>query len=247
MNTDTNNIMNTDELSTSIQSMVRGTDNEGRYTFMPYSPKAPVTAQEGYRVAKVMYKTNKTTNTIAGENSCLIVRKIGEQDVRENLDKLLKHVVVMLETEQDKIIKGYHLDKVSFVEPEKLSIDSIIEALEAVAVSGRINKDMIQAWFKSYVQGNLAILFADKLGCSVDELEVSGSKLSLTLKVYSDMFGKMASNTTSYQKAEAEKLLQAIDVTCDSVDAKQDSITLKLVDKLQKMINPVNTMELLGF
>ncbi|MCK4500187.1 hypothetical protein KAU11_06790 [Candidatus Babeliales bacterium] len=246
MNDLTHNI-NNDELATNVGSMVRGTNNDGNYTFEPYSPKSPVTATEGYRVSKVMYKTNTKKGTIAGENSCLIIPKVTEEVVQANIERLTKHVINMLETEQDKLVKGFHLDKVSFVEPADLSIDAIIEALEAVAVSGRINKEMIQTWFVSHVEENLAILFADKLGCSVDDVKTADSKLALTLKVYYDMFGKMASNTTSYQKVEAEKLLQAITVTCDTEESKTDAITVKLVDKLNKMINPVNTMELLGF
>ena len=251
MNTDTHTPLdthtpthNSDELGTTIGSMIRGTDNNGNYMFEAYSPKSPVTAPEGYRVSTVLYKTNSKTNTIAGENSCLIVPSIKEDDVTANIDRLIKHVVVMLETEQNKLIKGYHLDKVSFVEPEQISIDAIIEALEAVAVSGRINKEMIQEWFTSEIQDNLVILFADKLGMNVDRFEDVTSKLYLTVKVYKDMFCKLASNTTQYQPVEAEKLIQAIEIVeADS----SNSVTIKLVDKLNKMANPVNTMELLGF
>lgn len=247
MTTDTKTTENT---VTPAQLLTRGTNVDGNYTFMPYSPKAPVTAQDGYRVSKVMYKTNTKTGTIAGENSCVIIPVIEQDSVTANMDRLMKHVVTMLELEQDKIVKTAHLDKANernVVTRDAITLDAIIIALETEAVSGRINKEGITAWFDLYIKENLAMLFADKLGCDLDQLDVATSKLSLTLKVYSDMFGKMASNITSYQPQEAEKLLQAITVTCDSDEAKQDAITLKLTDKLNKMINPVNTMELLGF
>jgi len=224
---------NTDELAASIQSMVRGTDTNGNYTFMPYSPKAPVTAQEGYRVAKVMYKTNKTTNTIAGENSCLIVPKITEDIVVDNIERLISHVITMLETEQDKIVKGYHLDSVTFVEPEKLSVDAIIEAMEAIAVSGRINKEMIEAWFTESMIEPLTALLTGK-GTATD-------KLPLIVQAYSGLFGKMASNTTQYPPEQAEKLLAAI----NKCEASETDIGKKLVTKLDKMMNPATQAELL--
>ena len=237
--------INKDELQTSVQSMVRGTDLNGNYTFEGYEPKSPVSVSDSsYRVAKVMYKTNKKTGKIAGENSCLIVPHITGEDVTSHLEALTKHVVNMLESEQDKIIKGYHLDKVSFVTPETISIDAIIESLEAVATSGRMNKELIVAWFTENLADDLIILFADKLGCEVERMEDETSKLFLTIEVYKNLFSKMASNTTFYQPHEATKLMQAIDV-CEA--DSNDSITVKLKEKLGKMINPVNTMELLGF
>ena len=140
MDTLENNIsINSDELAASVQSMVRGTDNKGNYVFESYSPKSPVTCSVGYRVATVLYKTNNKTGKIAGENSCLIVSALTDQEITAQADKLLKHVRRMLELEQNKMIKEAHLKKVTFISPLDLSLDKIIEAMEAESVSGRIN------------------------------------------------------------------------------------------------------------
>lgn len=227
---------------------IRGTDNNGNYTFMEYDPKAPVTTNTaGYRVAKVMYKMNMKTKTVAGENSCMILPHVTADDVHAHLDALTKHIVSMLESEQDKIIKGYHLDKVTFVEPDQVSIEAIIEALEAVAVSGRINKEMIQEWFDAYMLDGLSILIAEKLGCDIELLAEPASKLAMQVKIYADSYAKMASNTTQYQPEQATLLKQAIEKAIDTDEGKQAVMTAKMVDKLDKMISPVNTMELLGF
>jgi len=245
--------MNTDTHTTSAtpvtprQLLTRGTNVDGDYTFMPYSPKAPVTAPQGYRVAKVMYKTNTKTGTIAGENSCVIVPVIESEVVTANMDRLTKHVINMLEAEQDKIVKGIHTSTDNeVVDRNAITLDAIITALEAESVSGRLNKEQIEQWFTAHVQDNLAILFADKLGCELTALDAPNSKLSLTVKVYKDMLSKLASNTTVYQPEQAEKLLQAVNVTCEDEASKQDVVTIKLTDKLNKMIKPVNAEELLG-
>lgn len=240
--------INTDELSSTVSSMIRGTDNNGNYLFESYSPKSPVTAQAGYRVATVLYKTNNKTGKIAGSNSCLIIPSLTDQVIKDNQDKLLAHVKHMLELEQNRMIKELHLKKVTFVEPALISFDAILASLETESVSGRINKDMIVAWFASYIQDSLILLFADKLGCEIERYQDVTSKLFLTVKVYSDMFGKLASNTTNYQPTEAKQLMQALTVcTTENVAALNDVITIKIKEKLDKMINPVNTMELLGF
>lgn len=219
--------------NTQTVDMVRGTNNEGNYTFMPYSPKAPVTAKDGSRVAKVMYKTNKATGTIAGDNSCLIVAKITEQDVQDNIESLITHVIGMLEGEQDKLVKGFHLDKATFVKPEQLSIASIIEALEAVAVSGRMNKEMIEAWFIECMETPLKALLTAK-GYAED-------KLTAGCNLYKSNFSKLASNTTQYQPEVAESLIAAIEKCECSLD---NPVTGKLVNKLDAMANPTNVVEL---
>lgn len=251
--TTTDTTVNTDELATSIQSVIRGTDNNGNYQFMDYNPKAPVTPnKEGYRVAKLMYKVNPKTGKAAADNACLIVPHITESEVRENIDSLIKHVVTMLESEQDKIIRSYHLDKVSFVEPSQIDIPAIITALETVAVSGRLNKDMITVWFDQYILNELTTLCADNLGLTADTLETAladkESRLNLMLKAYKDMLVKLASNTTIYQPPQAEKLLKAIELcVADSEEAKADTVTVRLMDKLSNQMKPVDMVELLGF
>ena len=257
MNTETHTTqtpLNSDELAATVSTgHVRGTDNNGNYTFMPYSPKAPVTANvEGYRVSKLMYKVNPNTGKAAGENSCAIVPHITWSDVEAHIEQLRKHIISMLESEQDKLIRKYHLDKVTFIRPEQISLDAIVEAMEAVAVSGRLNKEMIGEWFASYMKENLTLLLSDKLGLSnADTVQAAladkSSKLSLMLKTYSDMFGKMASNTTVYQPVEAEKLLQAINAAVDTEEGKQDTVTLRLREKLDKMMKPAPVADLLGF
>jgi len=236
LNTTVKTQVNNDELGTTVQNTIRGTDNNGNYIFEPYSPKAPVTAIEGYRVAKVMYKTNSKTGNIAGENSCLIVPHVTEDMIVDNVDRLIKHFVGMLEAEQDKIIKGLHLEAVSFVEPDKINVDAIIAALEAVAVSGRINKEMIEVWFSEEIEETLLELVAAKKGTTIDNEGVR-----LLGKNYKNSFSKMASNTTQYQPEQARILRDCLDKCCSD---EGNSITIKLKAKLDKMINPVDVMML---
>ena len=247
MNDLINNVkdINNDELVTAIHSAIRGTDLNGNYLFEAYDPKSPVTTNEkDYRIAKIMYKMNKKTGKIAGSNSCLIIPSMNETNVMNSLGSLMPHFCSYLEAEQDKIIKELHLKKVNFVTKESISLAKIVEFLEAERVSGRINKELIETWFTTNLQDNLIILFADKLGLDVARYEDVTSKLFMTVQVYKNLFSKLASNTISYQKPEAEKLLQAIEV-CE-VDGS-DLVTIKIKEKLDKMINPINTMELLGF
>jgi len=230
--------VNNDELSTTVQSMTRGTDNNGNYMFEPYDAKAPVQSPAAsHRVSNVMYKTNTKTGTIAGANSCLILPKITEYIVVENIERLIKHVCSMLEGEQDKIIKRFHLDKVSFVEPKDISIDAIISSLEAVAVSGRINKVMIDEWFAAHVSENLTSLVSTARGLAKDD-----EKVVLQVGVYKNSYNKLASNTTVYQPEQAKMLLDAMD---KAEVLSTDSITIKLREKLAKMANPPAQDELL--
>ena len=228
MNDLINNVkdINNDELSVSINSAIRGTDLNGNYLFEAYDPKSPVTTSElNYRVAKVMYKMNNKTKKIAGSNSCLIIPSMDETSVMESLGSLMPHFLSFLESEQDKLIKELHLKKVSFVTKESIDLVSIVKNLEAERVSGRMNKELIEAWFTTNLQESLTILFADKLGMNVERYQDQTSKLFMTIGVYKNLFAKLASNTVSYQKPEAEKLLQAIEF-CEVTN--DDLVTIKI-------------------
>lgn len=226
---------------------IRGLDSQGNYIFLPYDPKAPIT-EAGKRTIKIMYKVAKTganAGIVKGANSCLLVAPLKVSDVEENVEALKLHVLAMLEAEQDKIAKGFHLAGSSLVSPSNLTVVEIIKSLEAERESGRMNKEILTDWFTETLADNLMLLFAGKLGVSEVPTVEESKKVERFVDVYKNKFCGLASNLVTYQKDEAEKLLIAME-KCE-VDFVNDSIAGKVKEKLERMIKPVNVEELLGF
>lgn len=221
----------------------RGLDADGNYHFLPYDAKAPLT-EAGKRTIKLMYKVNTKTGKAAGANSCLLVSPINKDELTtEVLEQLTPHIINMIEAEQDKIAKASHISGVTSLEVNDLSISSVITSLETVQASTRMNKEVISSWFADNLAETLTVLFADKLGVSDEPTESDTANINRFLDVYKTKFNGLASNLVSYQKEEAEKLLEA--VTKCEITKDSDLVSGKIIEKLTKMANPLNSSELL--
>jgi len=230
-----------------MNTLTRGINTEGSYTFISYDPKAPV-SEAGRRTAKVMYKTNMKTGVKAGNNVCLLVEPLSRLEVLDNTEKLVPHIIAMLEAEQDRMIKDFHISDDSIVSPESISLEAIITSLESTATSSaRINKEVLSNWFDNSLADTLTVLFADKLGISANPTTAEVQKVQNFMAVYKTKYSGLASNLVSYSVEEADKLLIAIDKVAelDTGFDRNELITAKVIDKLTKMKTPVNVAEYL--
>ena len=235
-----NDVTQTNNIST---INLRGTNEAGNLVFLPYDAKAPI-VEVGRRTAKIMYKIAKTganAGVVKGINSCLLVAPLDDADVNDNWEELKPFVRSFLESKQDEVIKAIHLREVKEVSLDSINMNAIISHLKASQVSARVNKEMIASWFDSSISDILAVRLAEKLGVSETPTEADADKIDMFLNVYKSRLSGLASNLTSYLPEEAEKLLKAVEV----VEVK-DAISMKLVERLDKMINPASSEELLS-
>jgi len=227
----------------------RGQDANGNLVFLPYDPKAPIT-ENGRRTAKVMYKIAKTGENAGikkGNNVCMLVPPFSPDDVTPQINKLMPHIITMLEVEQDKLIKAAHTSDDVTLSPAEISLDAIITALEAERVSGRMSKEVITAWFDEYMSDTLTVLFADKLGISSEPTQAQADKIDSLIAVYKAKYCGLASNLVNYAIEEAEKLVVAMD-KCEvgvDVNADGDIIGARIRERLEKMAKPADMTALL--
>ena len=233
--------MNTDNTNNTILS--RGVNADGDLVFLSYDATAPV-VEAGKRTVKLMYKVNPKTQKAAGVNSCLLVEPITSEDLTSEIQaKLVPHIINMLEVEQDKLVRTAHLSGVESVSSDSIDIEAIITSLETVRASTRMNKEVITSWFEANMKDTLTVLFADKLGVSEVPTEKDAENITRFLDVYKNKFNGLASNLVSYQKEEAVKLMEAV-TKCD-VDKNTDLVSAKIIEKLDKMVNPASSSELM--
>ena len=187
------------------------------HTFKPYDPQLPIKVEAGTRLVKCLYKLNKKTQTVAGENSYILVPEshLSEQVMVENAAMLAPYVAAYFQSVEDGMIKEYHKKAGKGFSDSFLSLAKILESLDNAGQGDRLNKEKIEAWFNSDMQEGLVEAFAAKMNIGTDsepsELELE--KLAAITGVYRAKFASLASGKTAYRKEEAEQLQKALEVT----------------------------------
>jgi len=186
------------------------------HTFKPYTSELPVTIPEGMRQVKCLYKTNKKTGQVAGENSYILVPEahLSEEVMVEQAAMLAPYVAAYFQSVEDTLVKEAHKNASKGFSDSWLSLQKILDHLEAAGQSNRLNKEKIEAWFGSEVQAPLEAAFASRMGvesatATPEELE----KLAQVTGVYRAKFASLASGKTMYRKEDAESLQKALEVT----------------------------------
>ena len=214
-------------------------------TFRPYDSALPVPELKGYRTVKCLYKMNPRTKKAAGENSYIRVADyITEDLVIGKVQELASVIVGYLQTEEDKLIKGYHLSGVTGVKESDLTIDAIIEAIEASGTSQRLNKEKIENWFTAELESPLLNLFAERLQIadSDNPTDEELESLQTVLTAYKSKFVGLASGKTHYREPD----IKALQGVLHSTGAENTFIGGRFSVRLEKMLTSDNDILLLS-
>lgn len=206
------------------------------FTFKPYDSQLPIAVAEGMRVVKCLYKVAKTGSNAgsrAAQNSYIVVPEnhLSEEVMVERITQLAPYIAAFLQSEEDKLIKETHKQGSKGFTSAWLSLDKILEALDASGQSSRLNKEKIGTWFVSEMQEALVAAFAEKLGVSEVPTEAELEKLAMITGVYKSKFESLASGKTMYRMEDAEGLQKALEVT----GAVEGVIGSRFNDRLEKM------------
>lgn len=192
------------------------------------------------RLARVGYKA--TVKTPAKYPSvCVSVPMITSID-EEQIEKLLPHIVEMLNAAQDGIIRSLYESRdgtLSEVSDDDISIDSCISFLEAESTGGRLTREYLESWFDQMMKENLTVVIATKLG--FEELNDDQMRtISQHLAGYRGLIASLAGGKTLLQEHQIRGIQKALEVS--SVD---DETGKKLSARLHSMLNRPKIEELL--
>lgn len=201
-------------------------------TFKPYSAQLDIPQEAGNRVVKCLYQVNKKTGKKVRENSYIRipVSHLTEEHIVDRITELTPYVLGYLQGIEDEIVKESHKGGATSIFVAGLSIDKILERLEASEVGARLNKEKIEVWYDSYLKESLMVLFAEKLGIDDQSGAEVYAKLELILGAYKAKFGSLASPKTSYNESDIAAMLGVI----SSVDAAKESLIGKRFTKRLK-------------
>lgn len=185
--------------------------------FKPYDAQLNIPEITGLRTVKVMYrfkdekKRDKVNSYVRVPN-----RHLSEESVLARIDDLLPHLINLLETTEDGMIKDLHSKGQMNVYPESLTIDKLIEVLEESSNSGRLSKEIIGNWFNEFLSDSLTNAFAEKLGLALDDEAIESldevgmeklAKLERIINVYKDKLESLASPKVFLKEEDQTALL----------------------------------------
>jgi len=187
-------------------------------------------AMADQRLAKVGYKSTKKTpakyKSIAV--SVPVITSIDE----DQLERLLPHVVSMLENAQDGIIRSLYESSqgnLASVSDEEISIDACIGYLEAEATGGRLTKEKVEEWFTENLSDNLSVTIADKLNFT--SLTGENEKvINQHLNAYKGILASLAGGKTLLNPAQIAGCKKALELSTN-----EDDVYKKLMARLEAM------------
>lgn len=204
--------------------------------YKPYNSQIELPEIAGTRTVKVLYR-NDPKLPAKDQKQSVYVRipsgHITEQVVAANIAELAPHVVTWLQGLEDAAIKEEHKSGLLSVYTEKLTLAALIEALESAPENaGRLTKEKVETWFGEVIEGNLALLFADKLGIDVAAAgEAELVKLSAVLNAYKGKFAALASPKVFIKPEERAAMIKVI----NECGAAEDSLGARFILRLEKM------------
>jgi hypothetical protein len=163
----------------------------------------------GTRLVKMLYKADSKTGLKLAENSCSYIPTghLTEETVSARIEELAPYLVSFLQEIEDKEIKVLHKTGASQVYTDYLSLDKIIEALEASEIGARLTKEKIEAWFDADLADSLILLFGDKLGVVGNPTPEQEMKINSIVLAYRAKFSSLAGGKTFIKEADCAAMI----------------------------------------
>lgn len=100
----------------------------------------------GQRLVRLIAKGTKNANLT--ESLAVSVPRVTQDQVADAIDRLLPHIVGLVQDTQDKIIREFRIEHGREGVPEDVfSVDECIAYLDATAAGDRVSTEYLQEWF----------------------------------------------------------------------------------------------------
>lgn len=215
-----------------------------RHTVLPFVAGTSK-ALTDQRLARVGYKKTKD-NSNPLKSVCVSVPAITEIDETQ-LDRLMPHIVSLLNGAQDGIIRGlYESDpSIMSIGDDDISIDACIEYLETVETGGRLTIESLTEWFVLSLNDKLTefLTMHGAKSLSGDKLEHA---VTQSLAGYKGMITAMAGGKTHYDATQRAKLTTVLAMTEDG-DEVAEKLMARLVSMEKKDVKIAASLGLIDF
>jgi hypothetical protein len=165
----------------------------------------------GQRLALVTYKGIKAAGKVP---RCVSVPRISIDAVLEHLDALKPHILGLVESAQNGLIRELVEAGKDTIQDEDISLEKILESMQS---GGRLTGDDIKVWFDEAIALDLTIAFAAKLGIEEGEEPTPTQEKKLTQAVngYRETFAKLAAGAATFSDTQKDQMLRALEFADD--------------------------------
>jgi len=170
----------------------------------------------------------------------------------EELQSMVPHVIGMLESVQNKIVRELVESGKNAIGFPEISISECIKYLAESDSDGngnsvRLTKEVINAWFMDSLNDKLMLALSDKLGVGDNPSNEQCQLIENTTNAFKSKICSLAGGTVKLDVKTAKSVKNAImlGVGNEGIDIENDVIGSKLVARLDKMIMSVNEVNLL--
>ena len=203
-------------------------------------------ALSGQRLVRLIAKKNKEGNyeneNLSG-SLCVSVPFVNQDAVIDSIDKLLPHIVGMVQDTQDKIIREWRLINGRNEIPEEVfSVGACVAWLDDNATGERVSAEYLQEWFMSEY-GAIAECF---IKAAIDG--AAPEIITAKVNVLRDMFAGFASNRYSPNIPQCKAMVRfgAFAADCGEIDSRLSAYAEKAQEIQLKKEAELNT-DALGF
>ena len=219
---------NTELLATTLNAL-----GENLGEWRAYDSQLPIAEIKGTRIVKALYQLNPKTGLKAQENAFARIptSHLSALSVTNELTALMPHFLAYLQTVETDMLKEEHKKGQLNVFTEGLSLNKIINKLEATSDTARLTKVDIESWYVNEIQEPLTVLFAAKMGLDENSGEAELVRLEKVLGAYKAKFASLASPKVFFKDADCVAMVNVI----NSCKAEDTSIGSRFLVKLVKM------------
>lgn len=199
----------------------------------------------GQRLSKISYKTRKVNGIESKlQSMCASIPCVNVSEVQENIAAFTGHVVALIESTQDAMIREMYESGLTNVDGQAIGIVQVLEYLDAQSSGSRLTKEEVTTWFDAILADVLAIAFAEKLGINSDgsnltpELE---NKISCSVNVYRDKISSLSGGKTRFPAEVCDKLIKALEFADDA-----DVMKVRFVRRLEEMKSKKDVVDMMS-
>lgn len=195
-------------------------------------------------IAKSARGTDKPSNPNLAQSMAVSIPYITMEEVVEHIDKLIPHVIGLVQDTQDKIIREYRIESgAADINQSLIDVGAVIAYLDASATGERVSKEYLQDWFTSEY-AEVAKAWINRVAGG----ELSEIVIEQKTNIMRDMLAGWASPKYSpnIPSLKAQIRFMSDCVTSECADVRMTGMMKKAQEMLVKKEQELNT-DALGF
>lgn len=186
----------------------------------------------GQRLVRLIAKgENKHVNL--SESLCVSVPRVTSEEVADVIDRLLPHIVGMVQDAQDKMIREYRIESGrEAIQQSVIRMDEVVAWLDANAAGDRVTSEYLAEWFTEEYAEAAHQYIANAMGVDIVNGEVPEVVMQKTA-VLRDMFTGWSSGKYSPNIPKLKAMIKFAE-SVDELDGRMSGLIVKCRDMLTK-------------